>query len=103
MNAYGYVMDGQTFFAIKEDKVVFVPAQEEFKAYLTFLNGLYADKLLDSETFTQTRQQMQAKGADKRLGFFFDGADFLTVGNENSQAYTMVPPLTTTFNADPIA
>jgi putative aldouronate transport system substrate-binding protein len=103
MNAYGYVMDNKTFFAIQNDKVVFVPAQPEFKEYVSYLNNLYEQKLLDPETFTQTRQQMQAKGNDGRLGFFFDAASFLTVGQENNKSYTMLSPLVANTGQQPIA
>ena len=46
---------------VKDGMVRFNPVQDQYKEYLTYLNKLFTEKLLDEETFVQTSQQMTAK------------------------------------------
>ncbi len=57
-------------------KVRYTPITEEYKSYLTYMNKLYSQKLLDSETFSQADEQKKAKGQNNRVGAFPDYFSF---------------------------
>lgn len=46
------------------DKIIFAPAQNEFKQMLEFARKLYAEGLLDPQLFTQTNDDVKAKNSD---------------------------------------
>ncbi|MBP1996608.1 extracellular solute-binding protein [Paenibacillus eucommiae] len=54
-NAFG-IMDQGAHVYIKDNKLMYAPQQEEYKDYVTYMNGLYSEGLLDKEMFTQTAQ-----------------------------------------------
>ncbi|NOU76867.1 extracellular solute-binding protein [Paenibacillus sp. LMG 31458] len=82
-----------------QDKVVYVAVQEGYKQYLTFMNKLTKDKLLDEEAFTQTNQQMVAKGNGGRIGVFSNAGAYLVSTVEDSYNYMALPPLTSSTNS----
>ena len=93
MSAFGYV---ETGIEVKHDgsnQVVYVPYEEEYKAYLTYLNELYKDGLLDNDVFETTDNKLIQKGEAGNLGSFDYAADFLVVGYEESSDYEAVGPL----------
>lgn len=93
MSAFGYV---ETGIEVKHDgsnQVVYVPAQEEYKAYLTYMRELYKDGLLDNDVFETTDNKLIQKGEAGNLGSFDYAADFLVVGYEQSLKYETVGPL----------
>lgn len=45
----------------KDGEVVYVPQEEEYKEFLTYMNRLYADGLVDPECFTMTGAAYNAK------------------------------------------
>lgn len=67
INAFGEQID-ILYGADEEDNVVFVPATEEYKRMLQFINKLYTEKLLDNEVFTQTADQANAKVTESKAG-----------------------------------
>lgn len=81
----------------------FAPMEEEFKDYLTFMNKLYQEGLYDSESFTQDKQHVNAKGSNEQLGVFYDGGPFLTVGIEQNEDYVALSPLTSDVSNEKIA
>ena len=90
-------------FGIKEwgieeidGKVRYAPITENYKEYLTFMNKLYEEKLLDPETFSQSDEQKKAKGQDNRVGVFPDWFSFFTTGQaeEDADINPMFHPLT---------
>ena len=98
LNALGYVED--KFALDKTDtSVVFVPTQPEYKEYLTFMNRLYANGLLDKEYFSQTEDQFVAKGQAMRYGFYTYAAHYLMVGDDKYDQYEIIPPLTSDVNS----
>lgn len=55
-------MYNEDIYVDKENKVHFPQAEPAYKEYLTFLNRLWNENLLDHETFSQTDEQKKAKG-----------------------------------------
>lgn len=67
INAFGEQID-ILYGADEDDNVVFVPATEEYKRMIEFLNKLFTEKLLDNEVFTQTGEQADAKVTEGKAG-----------------------------------
>lgn len=98
-------------FGIKEwgieennGKVRYAPMEEAYKEYLTYMNKLYEEGLLDSETFSQSDEQKKAKGQDSRIGVFPDWYSFFTTGEPEEEAVgnPMFYPLTNDDSRDPV-
>ncbi len=85
-------------FDARDGKVIFIPTTEEYKYYLEYMNRLYKEKLLDNESFTQTNQQLTAKGKEMRLGSFYAAASYLTTTVEQGYDYSFVGPLTSQYS-----
>lgn len=85
-------------FDVRDGKVIFIPTTEEYKYYLEYMNRLYKEKLLDNESFTQTNQQLTAKGKEMRLGSFYSHAPYLTTTVEEGYDYNLLGPLTSQFS-----
>lgn len=97
LNAYGYT---DSMKQVMEDgSVVFVPAQDNYKELLKFMNKLYAEELLDNECFTQTEEEYKAKDAANLYGAFTEwsaAANGRTL--EESYSYDMFAPMTSSVN-----
>jgi putative aldouronate transport system substrate-binding protein len=91
----GMARDG---FNLKDGKVVYEPAMPEYKEYLAYLKKLYAEGLLDKETFTQTSQQMSAKGKAGSVGVVTASLSSM-VDPKNYNPYELLPPLTSKTNS----
>ncbi len=85
-------------FDARDGKVIFIPVTDEYRYYLEYMNRLYKEKLLDNESFTQTSQQLNAKGKEIRLGSFYAAASYLTTTVEEGYNYTLLGPLTSQFS-----
>lgn len=85
-------------------KVRYTPITEEYKSYLTYMNKLYSEKLLDSETFSQADEQKKAKGQNNRVGAFPDYFSFFTTGEAEDESMNnpMFQPLTSPVSEEPI-
>jgi putative aldouronate transport system substrate-binding protein len=88
----------------RDGKVRYTPMTDEYKAYLTYMNKLYKEKLLDSETFSQSDEQKKAKGQDDRVGAFPDFYSYFTTGQSEEEAFNnpMFYPLTSPESPEPI-
>ena len=73
--------------------VKYTPQEEGYKEYLTFLNKLFSEELLDPETFSQTDEQKKAKGSDGRVGLFSDYFPYFTIGDEPSDKHPLMTPV----------
>ncbi len=84
--------------------VRYTPITENYKEYLTYMNKLYKEGLLDSETFSQSDEQKKAKGQANRLGLFPDYFSFFTTGQsqEDSINNPMFGPLTSSVSDEPL-
>ncbi|MHA6480925.1 extracellular solute-binding protein [Paenibacillus sp. strain BS8-2] len=87
---------------VKDGKVVYSPIEEGYQKYLTFMHKLYAEELLDSESFSQTPQQVVAKGQEGKLGSFNSAGPFLIVGVDKNYDYVQLKPLTSELSSEPI-
>ena len=79
-----------------DGEVRYAPITENYKEYLTYMNKLYEEQLLDPETFSQSDEQKKAKGQDNRVGVFPDWYSFFTTGETEEEALNnpMYQPLT---------
>ena len=89
-------------FEIKDGKVIYSPITENYRDYLTYMNKLYSEKLLDNEIYSQTNQQWTAKGKNNQAGISFQAAPFLFYevdsANGEDAKYKALPPLTSPGN-----
>lgn len=101
LGAFGLIEDNNGLM-VDNDKVMFVPIQDNYKAYLEYTNKLYSENLLDHEIFTHTPQEYIAKGKADKLGFFTTTGPhgYLNLPPDDMVAmkYPVVPPLTSPSN-----
>lgn len=101
--AFGFKVGyGKTLFDIEDDRVRFVPREEGFRSYLTFMNRLYSEGLLDPDSYTQDFDQIAAKGEANRLGAFTAAGPFLAVGTERNEDFIQLTPLTSPESPEPV-
>ncbi|MCJ8010454.1 extracellular solute-binding protein [Paenibacillus sp. KQZ6P-2] len=89
---------------VKDGKVIYGAVQPEYKEYVTFMNKLWKEKLLDPGTFSQTLEQKTAKGNAGQIGVFRDALPYLTLGGdaESSIIHPVLPALTSSADRKPI-
>ncbi|OXM15097.1 extracellular solute-binding protein [Paenibacillus herberti] len=63
-------MYNEVYYADKAGKVHYSPQEEAYKGYLTFMNKLWAEDLLDHDTFSQTDEQKAAKVKNNQVAVF---------------------------------
>lgn len=80
--------------SVNDDKVSYNMTSEKYKAYLQYMNKLYKENLLDNECFTQTNQQLVAKGNEMKVGMFSHAGAFLVVPYDQKEKYPALAPLT---------
>jgi len=103
LNAYG--LKTRSYNGLFDDvdgKVIFAPTTEAYKAYLKYMNRLYAEGLLDSEMFIQTTEQLNAKGGENRVGMYQSAASWLTCTSEYGMDHFQVGPFTSEMNDTPM-
>ena len=91
---------------VKDGMVRFNPVQDQYKEYLTYLNKLFTEKLLDEETFVQTSQQMTAKGNSNQIGAFPHSSPDLVLKvdkPEDNLKHPMLGTLTSPVNSEKLA
>lgn len=97
MNAFSGQAGGANF-DIKDGKVIYTPIQSYYKEYLTYMRKLYSEGLLDKEVFTQTQQQLVAKGKEGKLGILtVTPSSILNV--DKYDPHEVIPPLTSSINS----
>ncbi len=94
LGAFGFV-DG--YHDVIDGKYVYVPAQENYRAYVEFMHKLYAEGLLDAEVFTQTTEMYTSKLQQGIVGFQPNN-HYGTVGLENYLKLTNLNPLASEYN-----
>jgi putative aldouronate transport system substrate-binding protein len=93
--AFG-VLDNLDHLFVKDGKLVFAPAQTEYKTAIKWFQKLYAEGLIDKEVFTQDQSQYVAKGKNKEeiVGAFIIYADENFAGVDRAYSdYVVLPPL----------
>ncbi len=63
LNAYGFAGKNTVMIDTRENKAVYAPLTEQYKAAVEFLDKCYVNGILDSETFTQVEADYVAKCA----------------------------------------
>ncbi|EGL15546.1 MULTISPECIES: extracellular solute-binding protein [Paenibacillus] len=92
----------EVVYADKAGKVHYTPQEEGYKGYLTFLNRLWKDNLLDHETFSQTDEQKKAKGKNNRVALFSDYYPYFTLGTEPDESNPMMKPVKSEVPDSPV-
>ena len=89
---------------VNDDKVSYSFTDPGFRGYLEFMHKLYADGLIDQEIFSQSKEQLQAKGQDDRLGVFQEWYSYFITGREESEAINdpMFAPITSEYQKEPV-
>lgn len=88
------MVSGDNNMTFNGEKAEFVPFNKNFKEAVTYINKLCTDGLLDKDTFTQTGQELNAKGKSETelLGGMFTPGAFLHVGEERHFDYDSFEP-----------
>lgn len=76
-----------------QDVVHYTPLEEGYKEYLVFLNRLWAEDLLDHESFSQTAEQKKAKAQNNQVALFSDWHAYMTLGGDQSTEDPMFVPV----------
>ncbi|MGN7454260.1 extracellular solute-binding protein [Paenibacillus pasadenensis] len=95
-------MYDEVIYADKDGKVHYSPQEEGYKGYLTFMNKLWSEELLDHETFSQTDEQKKAKGKNNQVAVFNDYYPYFTMGGEPSREHPMMQPLQSEIAGTPV-
>jgi putative aldouronate transport system substrate-binding protein len=95
-------MSDPVIYADNNDKVHYTPEDEGYKGYLTFMNRLWQDDLLDHETFSQTDEQKKAKGANNQVALFSDWFPYFTLGGEPSFDNPLMTPVKSEMADSPV-
>lgn len=96
-NLFGFfgVVDDNSHVMIKDDRVVYVPATDEYRRALEFFHKLYVEGLLDEETFTQNSNQFWSKSRSPEGIGFTTAFSWLELNNGNVEQnnYQIMDPL----------
>lgn len=104
-NAYNMPLGAFGFVNLRHDVIdgqyVYVPAQENFRHYLEFMNKLYAEGLVDENIFTQTTEEYNAKMTTGVIGVMPNSGAAL-IGLDEYLKTQSLKPLTSEYNATPV-
>jgi putative aldouronate transport system substrate-binding protein len=104
LNALGFPLrswSGLSFY-LKDGKPAVVCTDDLYKVYLQYMRTYYAEGLLDSTTFIQTAQELQAKMAQGRVGAYTVAAPWLYESEKTAFDYRYFGGLTSAYNSTPI-
>jgi len=93
---------GGVGFDVKDDKVVYNPIDPNFKDFVTYMNKLWSEGLIDKDMFTQTVQQMSAKYKEGKMGISSTSLSNVVVAGQPAN-YELIPPLTSSKNSKLVA
>jgi putative aldouronate transport system substrate-binding protein len=84
----------QNYAMVKDGRVIFCPAQPAYREGLLWLRKLYADGLIDPESFTQTTDQFLSRFINKEiLGAVITFSPDAQVGAKGIVDFAPVPPM----------
>ncbi len=102
---YNMVLGAFGFVNLRHDVIdgqyVYVPAQENFRHYLEFMHKLYSEGLVDSDIFTMTAEEYNAKMSTMSIGFMPNSGAAI-IGMDNYLDTVNLHPLTSEYNETPI-
>ncbi|WP_458118727.1 extracellular solute-binding protein [Paenibacillus sp. Z6-24] len=84
---------GEDIYNDANGKVHFARTEDGYREFLTYMNRLWKENLLDHETFSQTPEQKKAKGANNQVGLFQDWHAYFTHGGEPTTNDPMFVPV----------
>lgn len=88
-----YSYDSSTFMSVIDDELTYVCTHESYKEFLSWLKKLYAEGLMDKNSFTNNIDQQRATGqSGDVVGSFADTGGFQTVGRDNDDDYIILTP-----------
>ncbi|RRJ67066.1 ABC transporter substrate-binding protein [Paenibacillus oralis] len=91
LGAYGIYEE--EIYVDDQDVIHYTPMEEGYKEYLAFLNRLWAEDLLDHETFSQTAEQKKAKAQNGQVALFSEWHAYMTLGGEPGTDDPMFTPV----------
>jgi putative aldouronate transport system substrate-binding protein len=94
--ALGY---GNHGLNLKDGEMVYFPAQPEFKEFLTYMNKLHKEELLDQEFFTHNNAQFIAKFKDYKVAVGQNAAPHGALPRDLSPNYRAITPMTSKYNS----
>ncbi|NSW92047.1 MAG: extracellular solute-binding protein [Firmicutes bacterium] len=101
INAFGELIDN-LYDRDSNDKVVFVPATDQYKEMIKFINKLFTEGLLDNEVFTQKGEQANAKVTEGKVGCMTFGTLLKPEHYKSGKNETeLLKPLTSQWNSKP--
>lgn len=94
LGSWGLMDDEHTHLMVENEKIVFVPAQEEFREAMNYYAELYKEGLLDEECYTQDLYAMQSKVKEDVIGIWLDQRFPNSEEDPEYKAnYAPIPPL----------
>lgn len=86
-------------------KVRYAAASANYKEYLTYMNKLYSEGLLDPEVFSQSEEKYQGNTQTDKVGLFGAYASYMATGKmpEDSLSDPMFSPVTSSIQNTPLA
>lgn len=86
------------------DEVYYSFTDDGFRGYLEFMNKLYTEGLIDPEIFSQSKEALQAKGQENKIGVFQEWFSYFITGRDEEEAIKdpMFGPLTSSYQESPI-
>lgn len=100
---FGFLGDtkGADYQVDSNGKVIYIPAEANYKEFLKYMHKLFSEKLLDQEYFTQTADQRKAKQAEDKYGAFTDYASWMNIPDINiSIQFRGIEPFTSEYNSE---
>ncbi|MDR0877228.1 MAG: extracellular solute-binding protein [Treponema sp.] len=98
LSAFGFV---DKYNDVIDGKYYFVPAQDNYRAYLAYMAKLYREGLLDNDYFVQDDAQFNLKVSNRRVGFIESEPYVLLPNPEDYLQWIGIPPLTSEVNNKP--
>ena len=101
LSAFGYT--SLKVEGMEDGSVVYVPAEDNYKEFLRYMNVLYTEGLLDNEYFTQDADQFNAKDAQDLYGAFcWYSSGINHLEEEDFKQYDGIEPMTSAYNDEKI-
>lgn len=100
MSSFGLGLED--IYSDANDKVHYAFTADGYKDYLTFMNKLWNEDLLDHETFSQTDEQKKAKGKNNQVGLIPDYYAYFSYGGEPSDKHPMYQPVASSIDGTPV-
>lgn len=104
-DGYNMVLGAFGFVNLRHDIIdgqyVYVPVQDNFREYLSYMNKLYTEGLVDSAIFTQSTEERNAKLTELTVGYMPNSGSAL-VGLDVYLNCESLKPLTSAFNETPM-